>query len=161
MNKISASLRGPVSRAAGVVSKISAVSLNRNMAQSIAPAAVPGRGQDRVSAYTFFTSAPIPGQQTTILYNGDRLWTQVTMTLETAGPVAIGQQADLEPVLGGKGQLLATGVPTTLNVAKGDRIYIVASGVNRVKVKIEAYPWLESITGMVARVAALLGGQPT
>lgn len=159
MNKIPAFLRSP---AATAVSKIASVSLDRTKAQAIAPAAATGKGQDRVSAYTFFTSVPRPGQPaSTILYNGDRLWTQVTLTLETAGPVAIGQQADLDPVLSGKGQLLSTGVPTVLHVAKGDRIYIVASSVNRVKVKIEAYPWLEAITGMVARVAALLGAPTT
>ena len=84
-----------------------------------------------------------------MLYNGDRMWARVILTLETAGPVAVGQSSQLQPVLSGKGQLLETGVPTPFTIAKGNRLYIAATGVNRVKVVVEPFPWLEQLTGLL------------
>lgn len=130
-------------------SKIGPTTIDRNTAQQPVPAASTGQAERRIKIYTYFTTVPAPGEQTPVLYNGDRAWAKVTLTLETAGPVAVGEQASLAPVLSGQGQLLQTGVPMTFNVAKGDRLYILATAVNRVKVTVEAYPWLETITGLI------------
>lgn len=135
------------------VSKIGVVSLDRNVAQAPAPSDVPATQDGRTLVYTFFTSLPNVGESPTILYNGDRLWGRVTLTLENAGPVSVGTISNLDPVLGGNGTLLTTGVPVQFDIYKGTRIYVLATGVNRIKVSVAPIPWLEMITGLVARIA--------
>jgi hypothetical protein len=140
------------------VSKIGPVSLDRTRAQSPEPADTTGGAEHRTFVDTYFTKAPVVGQDTDIVYNGDMVWAKVTLTLETAGPVAVGNLASLTPVLSGKGQLLETDVPTEFFIAKGTRLYISAAGVNRVKRVIEPIPWLEVIAGLVGSVVRALGG---
>lgn len=119
------------------------------------PNSVPGASDTTTDITTYFTKVGVAsGKQTPILYNGDRRWANVTLTLETAGPVAVGNRADLLPVLGGKGQLLQTGVPLTFIIGKGTRLYVVASAVSRVKVQIAPLPWLEDISSNVASILA-------
>lgn len=134
-------------------SKIAAVTLNRNVADVRAPADTTGQSENKIQIYTYPTK-PSPSPQ--ILYNGDRMWARVTLTLTTAGPVAVGEQSNIVPVLSGKGQLLPPGVPVTFNVAKGNRIYIAADTLNRVNVVIEAYPFLETITGLLSSLAGVI-----
>lgn len=138
---------------------------NRNIATP--PPPTPGRGDvpglrsteqvDRnLSSSTFFTPIGAISTGTPIIYNGDRLWAKVTLTLETAGPVAVGQQSNLFPVLGGSGILLQTGVPFSWDVGKGTKLYIAATAVNRVSVLIQAYPWVEQIMAGVDNIQQLL-----
>ena len=127
--------------------KIPTVSLDPQIATVQAPAVTTGESQNRMEVSTYLTVAG----GTKVLYNGDRIWAKVTLTLRTAGPVAVGQQAELTPVLSGKGQLLQTGIPTEFRVPKGNKLYIAATGVNPVSVLIEAYPWLETITGLLTQ----------
>ena len=129
-------------------SKLGLMSTDRTRATAPQPADTTGNSEYRIKISTFLTA----GSATQILYNGDRIWARVTLTLETAGPVAVGEQSSITPVLSGKGQLIETGVPVSFNIAKGNQLYIAATGVNRVKVTIEALPWLETITGLVASV---------
>jgi hypothetical protein len=139
-------------------SKISPVSTDRGVAQPGAqPSSRTGTGENRTQSYTYFTRQPSPGESTPILYNGDRLWVKVKLTLETAGPVAVGQNSQLSPVLSGKGTLLQTNVEREFTIAKGTRLYIQATGVNRVSVTIEPLPWLEQIVGLIMSVADRLG----
>jgi len=138
-------------------SKIGPVSVNRTVAQTTKPAETSGHGEHRSQIVTYFTKIPVIGQPPEILYNGDRMWARVILTLETAGPVAVGQQSQIVPVLSGKGQLLETDVPTAFTIAKGNRIYIAATGVNRVKMVIEPYPWLEAITGLIGALVSSIG----
>ena len=137
------------------LSKIGPVSLDRNVAQAPAPADTVGGGEIKTFIDTYFTKIPVDGEPTDIIYNGDRLWAAVTLTLETAGPVAVGHMSSIAPVLSGKGQLLETGRPTTFIIAKGTRIYVVATGINRIKRTIEPIPWLEMISGLVSRIAGV------
>lgn len=148
----------PRSTKTGGGSKIGPVSLDRNVAQGDQPASTPGDSDNRTFIDTFFTKVPVAGEGTQIVYNGDRIWARVTLTLETAGPVAVGNQAGIAPVLSGKGQLLETDVPVTFNIAKGTRLYVAAAGINRVKRVIEPIPWLETITGLVGGVLTAVGG---
>lgn len=105
------------------------------------------RGTD---IFTYITPVGINiGQNTPVLYNGDRLWADVVLELETAGPVAVGTRADIAPILSGKGQLLQTGVPLRFRIAKGTRLYILATAINRVKVTIEPIPWAEEILAAI------------
>jgi len=146
--------RGPVR--GQQVSKIGAVSLDRTKAQIAQPAVTTSSSDLKTYIDTYFTRVPVVGQETPIIYNGDRTWARVTLTLETAGPVAVGNQATLAPVLSGKGQLLETDVPTVFYVAKGTRLYEVSTGINRIKRVIEPLPWLEPITGSLASIDATL-----
>jgi hypothetical protein len=132
------------------IAKLAPTSLNPSIAEVPAPALTTGQAEKRIEISTYLTRAG----GTEVLYQGDRMWAKVTLTLLTAGPVSVGQQAQLAPVLSGKGQLLATGVPTPFNVPKGNRLYIIATGINPVTVIIEAYPWLETITGLAGAAAS-------
>jgi len=114
--------------------------------------AAQGPGDNRTQIYTYLTKLPTDGASD-ILYNGDRLWAKITLTLQTAGPVAVGQQSNLRPVLGGQGTLLTPGVPYVVTIGKGTRLYIAANTVNRVAVQVEPFPWLENITGLAGRIA--------
>lgn len=137
-------------------SKIAPASTNRTIATAPAPQATPGKADDRILIYTFLTK--ITTDKAAVLYNGDSIWRKLTLTLETAGPVAVGQLADITPVLSGKGQLLTTGTPTTFNIAKGDRLYVASTSVNRISVVSEALPWMENITGIITSILGQLGG---
>lgn len=132
------------------IPKLAPTSLNPSIAEVQAPALTTGQAEKRIEVSTYLTRAG----NTEVLYNGDRMWAKVTLTLQTAGPVAVGQQAQLTPVLSGKGQLLQTGVPTPFNVPKGNKLYVAATGINPVSVVVEAYPWLENITGLVGAAAS-------
>jgi hypothetical protein len=144
------------------ISKVGLVSTNRNIAQAPQPASETGAVDGRILIQTYFTSLPGIGEDTPILYNGDRLWARITLTLETAGPVAVGTGSNMSPVLSGKGQLLETGVPSTFDVMKGTRLYILATGINRVKFVTAPIPWLELITGLIGQVVGALmpGSRP-
>lgn len=147
--------RPPVSQ----TSKIGNVSLDRTRAQATTPSDSTGTSEDKIKINTYITKAPsITGDGTDTIYNGDRMWARVTLTLETAGPVAVGDSTSITPVLSGKGLLLETGVPMIFDVAKGNRLYIAATSVNRVKIMISPYPWLETITGLAGSILnAILG----
>jgi hypothetical protein len=94
-------------------------------------------GTYKTEAFTYITTVG-PEQ---VLYTGDQDWAKVTLTLQTAGPVAASTRQTITPVLSGKAPLLQTGVPFTLTVAKGNRIYIAATNVNRVSVVVEPFAW--------------------
>lgn len=131
---------------APTISKIGPVAPpNPYVATAPKPQEEQGRAEVRTYVQTYFTKIA----ETQILYNGDRQWAKITLTLETAGPVAVGTAQKISPVLSGKGILLATNEPITITVAKGTRLYVVSTSVNRVKVMVEALPWLEQITGLL------------
>lgn len=136
------------------ISKIGNISLDRNVAQSPEPARIVGQGEHRTFVDTFFTRVPIAGEDTDVIYNGDNMWAKVTLTLETAGPVVVGNLSGITPVLSGKGQLLETDQPTTFTIAKGTRLYVAATGINRIKRVVEPFPWLETLQGQVSVIAA-------
>lgn len=125
-------------------SKIGPVSApNRNIATAPSPQAEQGRAEVRTYVQTYFTKV---ANDTDLLYNGDRQWARVTLELETAGPVVVGTVQKITPVLSGKGIQLTTNEERTITVAKGTRLYIASTSVNRVKVTVEPLPWLEQIT---------------
>lgn len=103
---------------------------------------------------TIFTFANGQEQQ---LYTGDRSWAQVTVMLESAGPVAVAFKQNFTPVLSGKGSLLITNIPRTFICAKGSRIWIAATSINRVQVTVEPLPWLEQLVGLQLESNAVEG----
>ena len=125
---------------------------NRAIAQGATPSSNVGEGSNKSQYSTYFTQVPVSGQPTPILYNGDRLWARVTLVLETAGPVAVGQSSNLSPVLGGSGIQLTTNEPLTFDIAKGTRLYILSTSINRVKFKVEPIPWLEMLAGLLSKL---------
>lgn len=149
----------PMQRPGGAVG-IAIERPNRNLPGTSAPitgTADPGGRVDRQSDIsTYFTRIGSVNGQTPTLYNGDRLWCNVTLLLETAGPVAVGTRADLFPVLSGKGMLLDTGVPATFTIGKGTRLYIASDSVNRVKVELAPFPWIEQIAASTTAIEDLL-----
>lgn len=82
-------------------------------------------------------------------------WTRARLFLETAGPVAVSTKGDLVPVLSGKGILLPPGQEIEFVLPRGDRLYIAADAVNRVKVIIEPIAFgeqiLQAILSLVGR----------
>lgn len=144
----------PIPTRRSTVSKIGMNSLGDRAIATVAPPSENvGQGANRTQIYTFFTKVPVPGEPTQILYNGDRMWARVWLTLETAGPVAVGQSSSITPVLSGKGQLLETGEPTYFDISTGTKLYIAATAVNRVKISIQPLPWLEQIVGLLTRMS--------
>jgi hypothetical protein len=133
-------------------SKLVPVTTNPSIAEVRAPAVTTGESENRIEISTYTAKAG----ETSTIYGGDRMWAKVTLTARTAGPVAVGQQARLAPVLSGRGQLLQTGVPTVFNVPKGNKLYIIADATTPVSMVVEAYPWLETITGLVSMLAGVI-----
>lgn len=122
---------------------------------------IAGGGTDAPSdTYTYFTQIPTTGQQSTVqLYTADRTWAKVTLTLETAGPVAVGTVANLTPVLGGLGIILPVGVPLSWTLAKGSKLYIASTSVNRVKVQVDSIPWLAKITHVLSQILSAISAR--
>lgn len=133
------------------VSKVPMSGTDPTIAEVREPAVTAGQSEKRIEISTYTTKAG----GTALLYPGNRMWAKVTLTMLTAGPVAVGEQGTLTPVLSGTGELLQTGVPRSFNVAKGSQLFIASTSITPVTMVVEAYPWLETITGLVS---ALLGG---
>ena len=92
-----------------------------------------------------FTYFSVPDGESKLLYTAEE-WMRIELVLETAGPVAVSTRQDVAPVLSGKGVLLApSGEPLNFTLPRGDRLFIAAEAINRVKVIIEPIPWLEKI----------------
>lgn len=102
------------------------------------------KNTDRLEVYTHTTR--VSGSHP--LYEAER-WVRLRLTLETAGPVAVGTRDSITPVLSGKGILLPTNVELQFSMGKGDKLYIAATAINRVRVIVEPIPWGEQIANMV------------
>jgi hypothetical protein len=87
--------------------------------------------------YTYFTTAG----ETKLLYSAEN-WMKARLILEDAGPVSIGMDQNITPVLSGKGILLTTNVEIEFVISKGDRIFVAAEAINRVKFIIEPLPYV-------------------
>ena len=105
--------------------------------------------------YTLITRAGPNPKGIDALFSADN-WYEMEFQLETAGPVSVGTNSNLFPVLGGAGVLLpATGEPIRFIVGRGDRVYYAAEAVNRVKVMIKPLPFIERA---VAELGAVVEG---
>jgi len=109
--------------------------------------------------FTYFTNR---FGQTNLLYSADQ-WVRITLRLETAGPVTVGVEQELRPVLSGKGILLPVADNFTFVLPRGDRLFIAAENTNRVNVLVEPIPWLEQILKTLdngfSQVTKALGGR--
>ena len=141
-------LGGIVGQAAAAVSKVSA-----EVARAL-PSSKNGETPDslqksRLELKTLFTTTIGASQ---LFYSADQ-WVRVQVLLETTGPVAIGTDADIVPVLSGKGQTIPTLIPREFFCPKGTRLYYAAEAVNRMSLTIEPVPWLEQISDEIRRVS--------
>lgn len=105
--------------------------------------AAPAIAQASIQPTEIFTYFTIAGE-TKQLYAASR-WTFVRLMLENAGPVSIGTKAQLTPVLSGRGILLVTDEWVEFTLAPGNRLYIAADSLQRVKVVLEPFAWQEQI----------------
>lgn len=83
--------------------------------------------------FTYFTDTT---GKSRLLYSAES-WVHIRVRLETAGPVSIGTRESVSPVLSGKGILLTTGEDEKWILPKGDRVFIAAESVNRVKWSVQ------------------------
>ena len=128
------------------------VNTNRNVGSVQAPSASIAGAELATEIYTFF-ARPTTDGQLPVIYNGDRQYAQVILTLETAGPVAVSTKQQILPTLSGKGQLLETNFPLSFTLAKGNRLWVSTTSLNRIKVTIQPLPWLEQFAGLLALIA--------
>lgn len=96
--------------------------------------------QAKTEIFTYFTT---PGE-TRLLYSAPT-WVKIRLTLENAGPVSVGTKQIITPVLSGRGILLLTDDEITFTLPRGNRLFIAAESVNRVKVIVEPFAWLEQL----------------
>jgi hypothetical protein len=95
--------------------------------------------------YTYFTRPPGADGKASLLYSAES-WIRAELVLETAGPVAVSTRQEIFPVLSGKGILLeADGEPIEFLLPRGDRLFIAAESINRVKFVVEPLPWGDQI----------------
>ena len=103
----------------------------------------------------------VPGG-TRLLYTAEG-WVHARLLLQNAGPVAIGMDQNITPVLSGRGRLLPTGEEIRFNMTRGDRLFIAAEAINRVSFVIEPLPPLERIAvtldAIFGTIRAFLGGK--
>lgn len=130
------------------MSKLGSTSTDRTMGAVQAPSATIAGAELTTEMYTYIAKPPTDGQLQ-VLYNADRQYVQVVLTLETAGPVAVATKQQMLPVLSGKGQLLETGVPLSFFLSKGNRLWVAATAINRIKVTVQPIPWLEQFAGLL------------
>lgn len=144
----------PIGHAGKDVSKIgvppSQASAQTDRTQASVPPVSESQGDLRSSYSTYITKND---GKTYLLYNGDRRWAIVTLLLEDAGPVAVGDKANLGIVTSGTGILLQTGRERKFTIGKGTQLFIASTSVNRVSVSIEPIPWLEQITAVLKSLA--------
>jgi hypothetical protein len=112
--------------------------------------------ENTTEIYTYIAK-PTPDRAPQVLYNGDRQNARLRLTLETAGPVAISNKQNIYPVLSGKGVLLENGVPLTMTIAKGNRVFVASTAANRIKVEVEPIPWMEQITAIITSIFHKIG----
>lgn len=104
----------------------------------------------RVDMSTYFTK---PTGRSEVLYRAES-WVRIRLMLETAGPVSVGSRDNVTPVLSGAGILLPINVEITFPMTQGNRIFIAATAINRVRVIIEPIPWEEQKATMLGQLVA-------
>jgi hypothetical protein len=91
-----------------------------------------------------------PGENT-LLYQAES-WVYLNLTLIDAGPVSVGTRDNIAPVLSGKGGVLVQNEVFRFPVRKGQRVYMTANTVARVRLAIEAPPFGEQILSLLASI---------
>lgn len=95
---------------------------------------------------TYFTKVG----ETDLFYTAQK-WIDVNVTLRTAGPVAMGNKADLLPVLSGRGVLLVPDETVRFSMAKGDLLYFASETINRISIIVQEPAWQQGIAISIVR----------
>lgn len=86
-------------------------------------------------------------------------WCRAKLLLETAGPVSVGLSESLGSALSGRGILLPSGGPEIeIELQNGDRLYYVATAINRVKLIIEPVFLQEATSILNTTTAGIVPG---
>ena len=152
IREIAAGLRAPgeLGRAIPGVAKAQA---QRAAAAKEGPSQVP-EAEGRTSISTYFTK---PGGDF-VLYEADS-WAWVNVMLLDAGPVDVGTRDKISPVNSGKGGALVTNQNFRFPVRKGERVYITANAINRVRLTIEPVPFGEQVLSLMDSIRSALRGK--
>lgn len=105
---------------------------------------------------TYFTSRIGTSE---LLYSAED-WVEITLRLETAGPVAVSTRQEIVPVLSGKGALLPVDDDFTFILPRGNRLYIAATAVNRVNFTVRPAPYINQALNLLDSIVGSLRGQP-
>lgn len=111
------------------------------------------------NTYTRFTQ---PSDESELLLSAEPEdgWTVVTLGLETAGPVAVGTNADITPVASGRGVLLPTTRDFSITLSPGDRLYLASDSINRIRVTTQPVPWGEAIVDLLTGILSAASRRP-
>jgi len=151
IKEMASELRMPGEQGRSIPSAEKVKKQNAAIAREGAPAVPVASGRTEIS--TVLTGS-VGGSQ--LLYQAES-WVRVRLMLETAGPVAIGTREDVSPPLSGKGILLPpNNVEVEFSLAKGNRLFISSTALNRVRFIIEPIPWMEQVSNMVGSILTLL-----
>jgi hypothetical protein len=71
--------------------------------------------------------------------------------------VAVGMDQNITPVLSGKGILLPTNEQVEFYLSKGDRVFIAAESINRVRFITDPIPYLGQISMALSALGSLVG----
>ena len=97
--------------------------------------------------------------KTKLIYSTPKnTFVKASVTLLTAGPVDVGTDQNISPVLSGNGASLITNEPLDFTLSPGNRLYIVSSTVDRVRLIVEPFAYLEQILEVSSLMADLLSG---
>jgi hypothetical protein len=101
----------------------------------------------QTKVYTYVTT---PSQGTQVLVaSPDNEWLDVELRLETAGPVVVGTDQALTPLIGGPGRILPANQDIVVRLSPGTRLYILSDTADRVSVQINAVPGLEQLLSVI------------
>jgi hypothetical protein len=113
------------------------------------PVIPPPEGRTEIN--TYFTK--VGGDH--LLYQAES-WVIIRLMLEGAGPVDVGTRDQIAPVLSGKGISLPQNVEIAFPLAKGNRIWITANTINRVRRIIQPVPHENQRDKQLGSILALL-----
>jgi hypothetical protein len=143
LKKLANELRAPGEVGRAIPGQVQSVIRNAPPSGAdIVPAAA---GLSEVS--TRFTK---PGENT-LLYQAEG-WVYINLLMIDAGPVSVGTRDDIAPVLSGKGGLLIQNEIFRFPVRKGQRVFITANTVARVRMTIEAPPFGEQVLNLLGSI---------
>lgn len=112
-----------------------------------APKMAPPVAKGATEISTYFTN--VGGDS--LLYQAES-WVYLNLVLLDAGPVAVGTRENISPVLSGKGGLLVQNELARFSMRAGQRLFITANTVSRVRVTIEPPPFGQQVLELLSSI---------
>lgn len=83
-------------------------------------------------------------------------WYQITLIKDSSGTIVIGDVANMLPTSRGLGMQLPNGIPVSLIIGPGDRLYIGSDNLQTAVMAIQQLPpWLEAVERLNAGIQML------